>query len=143
MSADFLPNLLMKVRILALQVISADFERADEEQILLSFAVSDSAFNLRYYKLKNWPHDVSIGSSKPTIQSSIQKILKNVENMLSFLTRQTNFFCCGFLLHIKHDNLRVIFESVAKVALRFWCAKQSKNLERYIVGMSSKLCNWL
>jgi hypothetical protein len=43
----------MKVRILALQVISADFERVDEEKILLSFAVSDSAFNLRYYKLKN------------------------------------------------------------------------------------------
>ena len=68
----------MKVKILALQVISADFDRDDEGHILLKIAVADSAFNLRYYKLKSWPHDVSIGSSKlysyPTIQSSIEKI---------------------------------------------------------------------
>ena len=32
------------------------------------------------------------------------------------------------------DNLRVIFDqSVAKVALRFECAKQSKNFDRYLV----------
>ena len=48
MRADFLPNLQMKVGILALQVISADFDRVDEGQILLRIADADSALNLRY-----------------------------------------------------------------------------------------------
>ena len=75
MRTDFLPNLQMKVGILALQVISADFDRVDEGQILLRIAVVDSAFNLRYILLKKLPHDVSSGSSKfycyPTIQSCL------------------------------------------------------------------------
>ena len=60
MRADFLPNLQMKVGILALQVISADFDRVDEGQILLRIAVVDSAFNLRYILLlKKLPHDAT------------------------------------------------------------------------------------
>ena len=53
MSADFLPNLLMKVGILALQVISTDFDRVDEGQILLRIAIVDSAFNLRYHRVSH------------------------------------------------------------------------------------------
>ena len=92
--------------------------------------------------------------------------LKKYRTLLK-ITRQTKNFCFVFLLHNKDDNFRFNtlictmvngtvlnfeirrwllkgnFLPLAKVALRFGCAKQSKNLERYLVGMSSKLigCN--
>ena len=92
MRADFLPNLQMKVGILALQVISADFDRVDEGQILLRIAVVDSAFNLRYILLKKLPHDVSSGSSKLYCYPTIQSCLDYGRPMKPFFIEIPNFW---------------------------------------------------
>jgi hypothetical protein len=50
-----------------------------------------------------------------------------------------NFLRIGDFEKLEKRQLKGHFWSVAKVALRFGCAKQSKNIERYLVFMKLQL----